>query len=59
MAINYENYKHLIAELPFGKKLRNAKYLHLDFLPECSPQLQELVENIRERVDMWSNGVSP
>ncbi len=49
--MNHEDYKHLISELPFGKKLRNAKYLHLDFLSDCSPQLQELVEELKEHGD--------
>lgn len=48
--MDYEDYKHLISELPFGKQLKNAKYVHLDFLADCSPQLQELVGMIKERM---------
>jgi hypothetical protein len=50
--MDYENYKNLILELPFGKKLKNAKYVHLEFLSDCSPQLQELVERIKERIPL-------
>ena len=55
--MNSEDYKHLISELPFGKRLKNARYLHLDFLADCSPQLQELVGMIKERmaIDRASN----
>jgi len=48
--MDYEDYKHLISELPFGKQLKNAKYLHLDSLTDCSPQLQVLVGMIEERM---------
>ncbi len=55
--MDYEDYKDLISELPFGKQLKNAKYLHLDFLADWSPQLQELVGMIKERmsIDRASN----
>lgn len=49
--MKYEDYRGLIEELPFGKKLRNAQYLHLDFLVQCAPRLQGLVEAIRDRTD--------
>ena len=49
--MNYEEYRQLISELPFGKKLQNAMYLHLDYLADCSPQLDELVETIKKRED--------
>jgi len=49
--MKFEDYKSLIVELPFGKKLRNARYIHLQFLSDCSPQLRELIETIKERVD--------
>ncbi len=45
--MKFEDYKRLISELPFGKKLRNAQYVHLGFLSECSPGLAELIETVR------------
>jgi DNA phosphorothioation-associated putative methyltransferase len=52
--MNYDYYLRLISELPFGKKLKNAVYVHAQDLSGCCDSLHSFIEQIRSRAKIGS-----
>jgi len=48
--MKFDEYSQLVSEVPFGKKVNNALYLHVESLHSCPHQLQELVFETNKRV---------
>lgn len=47
--MNHDDYIRLLSELPLGKRLNDAIYIHVDSLLGCCDRLRDFVEEIRNR----------
>lgn len=45
--MNFEDFTGSVSELPFGKRVRNDLYIHVDCLSSCPAGLRDLIEHIR------------
>ncbi|MDB4298267.1 DNA phosphorothioation-associated putative methyltransferase [bacterium] len=49
--MKFSEYQAALKELPFGKKLPDSVYIHIDGLDGISPNLLELITEVRKKLD--------